>query len=227
MKYLLRALVRGTAFFFGCFSLINTIVSQLGSSRLEDIWWVDLSFLPAPIATILALCLSAALIFFALKPSMNATRKVLTGIITLIYAFISLLNALGYYQALDAGSISSRVHVPFSLIMFGIFVAIAIAVYSMHTYPSKVGEYIVFLLVVIIWFALFPLAQIELFGRTNYEIKSQIAVVFGARVYPNGMPSATVGLSSSVTSCGRKLRRSFLSLSIGQTPPSQDKRLLS
>lgn len=192
MKYLLRALVRGTALFFGCFSLINTLVSQLGSSRLEDIWWIDLSFLPAPIATILALCLSAALIAFALKPSMNTSRKVLTGIITLIYAFISLLNALGYYQALSVGTISSRVHVPFSLIMFAIFVAIAIAVYSMHTYPSKMGEYIVFILVVVVWFALFPLAQIELFGRTNYEVKSQIAVVFGARVYPSGVPSATV-----------------------------------
>ncbi len=192
MKYFLRAIVRGTALFFGCFSLINTLVSQLGSSRLEDIWWIDLSFMSAPFATVLAILLAVALIFFALKPRMNAFRKVLTGIITLVYAFISLINVLTYYKTLQAGTISSRVPLPFSLIMFVIFLAIACAVYTMHTYPSKVSEYVLFVVVVAVWLVLFPLAQIELFGRTNYETKSEMAVVFGARVYPNGSPSATV-----------------------------------
>lgn len=192
MRYLLRAIVRGTALFFGCFSLINTFVSQFGSARLEDIWWIDVSFLPAPVATLLSLAVACVLILFALKPSMGKARRLITSILTLLYAFIALLNALAYYQAYTLGAFLTRIPVPFSLIMFALFIAIAAAVFFMHEYPSKPLEYMCVFLVVVLWFGLFPLTQIELFGRTNYEKKSEIAVVFGARVYPNGTVSATV-----------------------------------
>lgn len=192
MKYLLRGIARGTAFFFGCFSLINTLVSQFGSSRLEDIWWIDLSFLPAPVATLLSICLAFALIAFALKPHMRAGRKFFTTGITAVYAFVALLNALAYYQGLSLGEFSTKAPLPFSLIMFVIFVVISASTHFMHAYKSKPVEYVVAFLIVLLWLVLFPLAQIELFGRTNYETKSEIVVVFGARVYPNGTVSATV-----------------------------------
>lgn len=192
MKYFFRSLVRGTALFFGCFSLANTLVSQLGSSRLEDIWWIDLSFLPAPIVTILSLLLAFVLLAFALKPAMSTARKLVSGIIALTFAVFALINTLSYYQALDQGQISSRFAVPFSLVMLFIFLSVALAIYTMHDQRSKVLEITTLYVIAALWLALFPLLQIELFGRTNYEAKSQMAVVFGARVYPNGKPSATV-----------------------------------
>lgn len=192
MKYLLRGIARGTAFFFGCFSLINTLVSQFGSSRLEDIWWIDLSFLPAPVATLLSICLAFALVAFAIKPHMRNGRKYYTTGITSIYAFVALLNAAAYYRALSLGEFSTQAPLPFSLIMCVIFIVIAASVFFMHTYASKPAEYAVAFLIVLLWLVLFPLAQIELFGRTNYESKSDMAVVFGARVYPDGTISATV-----------------------------------
>lgn len=192
MKYLFRALVRGTALFLGCFSLTNTLVSQLGSSRLEDIWWIDLSFMPAPIVTILSLLLAFVLLAFALKPAMSTPRKLISGITALTFAAFALINTLSYYQALDQGQISSRFPVPFSLVMLVIFLSVALAIYTMHNQRSQILEVVTLYLIAALWLALFPLLQIELFGRTNYEAKSQIAVVFGARVYPNGTPSATV-----------------------------------
>lgn len=192
MKYFLRGIARGTAFFFGCFSLINTLVSQFGSSRLEDIWWIDLSFLPAPVVTLLSICLAFLLVAFALKPHMRNARKYATTGISAIFACIALLNALSYYHGLALGEFTTQAPFPFSLVMFVVFAGIALAVFFMHAYQSKIGEYIVALLIVLLWLVLFPLAQIELFGRTNYESKSEMAVVFGARVYPNGTVSATV-----------------------------------
>lgn len=186
MKRFLRSILRGTALFFGLFSLANTVVSQLGNSRLEDIWWVDFSFVPAPLATLCSVTFAALLIAFALKPTMRAWRRIATSGMLALFALVALFNTLSYYKALQQGTISADIPVPFTLIMMVIYIAMTIAVMTMHETSGSMGEWVGLVLIFLSWFIIFPLAQIQFFGHTDYRKDAQIAVVFGARVYPNG-----------------------------------------
>jgi len=192
MKYFFRGILRGTALFFGCFSLVNTVVSHLGSARLEDIWWIDLSFLPSVVATVCSVALAVLLIAFAFKPSMGSVRRFLTTGLIVSFAFFAVINTLEYYQAYSQGEFTTRFPVPFSLVMCVLFLGLALAAFFMHGYSGKIGEFIIFGLVAVLWLAMFPLAQIAFFGTTNYAKKAEVAVVFGARVYPSYTISLTL-----------------------------------
>ncbi|MBK5211171.1 MAG: YdcF family protein [Coriobacteriia bacterium] len=192
MKYLLRGILRGTALFFGCFSLVNTVVSHLGSARLEDIWWIDLSFLPSAAATVCSVALAVSLIAFAFKPSMGGVRRFLTTGLIVLFALFAVINMLEYYQAYSQGEFTTRFPVPFSFVMCLLFLGLALAAFLMHDYAGKMGEFIIFGLAAVLWLAIFPLAQIAFFGTTNYAKKAEVAVVFGARVYPGYSISLTL-----------------------------------
>lgn len=187
-----RGLVRGFALFLGLFSGINIFISQFGTARTEDVWWIDLSFLTAYVATPLSVLCALLLVGFALKPHMRKIRRFATVSISVIYALLALLNVILFYKAAFDETIISNSTIPLSLVICVLFFVIAVAAYTYHTEKSPLLEHIFTLLVALALVALFPLAQIATFGHVNYERPSDLTVVFGARVYRDGTLSVAV-----------------------------------
>lgn len=192
MTTLLRAAVRGIAFFLGAFSAVNIFVSRVGSAPIEDIWWIDASVLGAPAAGILAIAAATALVAFALRPRMGIFRKWATIALALSYVVIACLNSVDYFTALSQGGFDPLVPIPLSLVVALLFVAVAGASLKMHDRATGPVENVLVVLFAVAGVGLFPLAQMAFFGTTNYATQADVAIVFGARVYPDGTLSTSV-----------------------------------
>ena len=192
MSHLLRGIVRGIALFLGLFSAANIVVSQLGTARVEDIWWIDASSLPPAVAGGLAASAAILLVLFGLRPTLGSVRRVLTLIVSGAYVLLASSNAVGYYQALRAGTFDPAVPVPFSLIVAGLFALVGLSALLMGGRHSGPLEHVVAALFLVVGIVGFPVAQMGMFGTTNYAERADAAIVFGARVYPDGTLSATV-----------------------------------
>lgn len=187
-----RGAVRGIALFLGVFSLLNVLVSQFGTDRLENIWWVDLSFLPPWLATLLSLGLAVGLVGFALFPRMHIVRRHVTSGLGVTFVFIALINTVSYYWALFNGTFIAHLPIPFSLVIAGVMVLVTRAVRIQSRSKGDGGEWIYVAAFAALGLVLFPLGQMIFFGSTDYRAKADVAVVFGARVYPNLALSTTV-----------------------------------
>jgi len=181
-----RAIARGIALFFGAFSLANAAVT-LRTGRTEDLWWVDASGLPAWVSAVLWLA-AALLVAYALAPEMHAWRRWATVTVSGLLALVAGSNMLGFYAAWRAGSIVPMVPVPFSAAVALGFAAVTVVVARGR--PSALAprrEALAVAAVFLVIVALFPLAHVYTFGTTDYRRPADVAVVFGARVYANGM----------------------------------------
>jgi hypothetical protein len=67
---------RGLALFFGGFGLLNLLVAVVGHGLDQNIWWIDLRFLPDWLSGILLGVCAAALLAFGLRPRMTDWRRV-------------------------------------------------------------------------------------------------------------------------------------------------------
>src|SRR5437016_5931893 len=73
-----QALPRGLALFLGGFSLLN-LLGRFRSIRAdENLWWIDLRWLPSTLANALLLLSTFGLLAFALRPSRSAWQRNLT-----------------------------------------------------------------------------------------------------------------------------------------------------
>ena len=198
MKFLfhtLRGLTRGLALFLGLFSAVNIIVSHAGTGTGgEDIWWISMQGLPSYAITIISVLAALALIGFALKPRMGRIRMFLTFAICAVYIYFAGQNTISYYQGLHQGLYHStlRVALPFSLFVLIMFVIIALFVLLAHKRAGRLGESILLVIMFLLSFALFPLAQMYTFGTTDYARPADVLVVLGAAARPDGTPSVAL-----------------------------------
>lgn len=192
MRSFFRGAIRGIALFLGLFSAANIFVSHFGAARFEDIWWIDASFLPAPVATGLASIVAVLLVLFAFAPDMGKVRKSATVVACLTYMLLAQVNTLAYYSALANHSFVPKIPIPFSLVVAAIFLFVAaISLRSNDDEASGFEGFCVFMFA-LGGIVLFPLAQMAFFGTTNYAAPADVAIVFGARVYGDGTLSTTV-----------------------------------
>ncbi|MCL2525801.1 MAG: YdcF family protein [Coriobacteriia bacterium] len=189
---LFKGLVRGFALFFGVFSALNIIVSRFGAARAEDIWWIQFDYLPSWAVAILSALLALALICYALVPHMGLVRKVLTTGMCLMYAVFALVNVFGYYSFLSSGVFTSAFPVPFSLFIVVGFLLTGIAAWTLNNRRNTTFETSSMVVFALLGVLLFPLAQIYTFGFTDYTRQADVAVVFGARAFPDGRLSSTL-----------------------------------
>jgi len=190
--HLFRGLVRGLALFFGLFSAVNIFVSHAGTGTGgEDIWWISMSSLPSWLITIISILAALLLIGFALKPRMGRIRTALTAAICAVYVFFAAQNTSSYYQGLRDGLFrsTSRIAVPFSLFVLIMFVIIVLFVLLMRKRTGHFGEGALMIVMFLLSFALFPLAQMYTFGTTDYARKADVLVVMGAAAKTDGTPS--------------------------------------
>ena len=155
---------RGLALFLGLFTLLNL----MGDLRFDvNLWWIDLWPLPRFVAIITLIAFGATMIELAF-----GKRNAITTGVTIVILIFSIVNTIRYYVVLYKGEIRSSFPIPLSLL-----IAIALGVIlSRADGEGPVPRLASFAAAAI----LFPLAQISLFGFTDYRRPADLIVVFGA-----------------------------------------------
>lgn len=171
-------MARMLAAFLGVLCLLNVFVEAVGGFN-ANIWWIDLRPLPAVAAFTLQLIAAGALLAVAI----GRRPFVVRGIIALLL-LIAVVNAIGFYVLLARGDIHGW-PVPFSLL-----VAMALGVILYATFRPT-GRFVTWQSVATagVCVVAFPLAQMFLFGKTDYARQADAIVVLGARAYADGRPS--------------------------------------
>lgn len=159
---------RGTALFLGAFTLLNLA----GDSRFDaNLWWIDLWPLPRVAALVTLAAFAIAMIAFGL-----GRRNAVTFALTIVMLFFAIANTIRFYVVLARGEIHSAFPLPLSLL-----IAAALCVVLWGGFSNPPLQVLASFLAAAI---VFPLAQISLFGFTDYRRPADVIVVFGASGAP-------------------------------------------
>jgi vancomycin permeability regulator SanA len=186
------AVARGFALFVGVYSLANSVATALSSKQTQDLWWIDLRFLPASVAFGVGVVCAVVLIAYALVPKIAGRRRALTLVACLTLSAAALQNVAIFYREWGAGTFAPGVVFPFSLVMAVLFAVLGWAVWTMRPKKLAVGDHIAMISSVALLAVLFPLAQVAFFGSSDYRARADAAVVFGARVLGDGSLSPSL-----------------------------------
>jgi vancomycin permeability regulator SanA len=186
------AAARSLALFVGAYSLANSVATALSSKQTQDLWWIDLRFLPAPVAFGVGVACAGALIAYALAPRITGRRRVLTVVACLTLSAVALQNVAIFYREWGAGTFAPGVVFPFSLVMAALFALLGWAVWTLRPKKLVVSDNIAMAAGVVVLAVLFPLAQVAFFGSSDYRAQADAAVVFGARVMGDGSLSPSL-----------------------------------
>ncbi len=176
---------RGVALFLGGFSLLN-LLGHFRFARFDaNLWWIDLHWFAQRPANIFLLVCSFCLFAFGVHPPRSAWRRWLTVGAVAALGIVALVNTAQLYFLLARGAVATGIPIPLSLFICAALLLILIA--TLRNATS--GRLRPALAVCFACVALFPLAQMFCFGKTDYRRPADVAVVLGARAYADGRPS--------------------------------------
>jgi vancomycin permeability regulator SanA len=168
---------RGLAIFLGAFTLLN-VIGDLGFRGSDaNIWWIDFAPLPNWLRQVMLVLLAAVLL--------AGVRRIEAKALIAVALLFAAANAIRYSVLISRGAIHSSVPIPLSLLIVAALGVILLPQHGAPTLRATVAT-------VIIAGILFPLAQISLFGATDYRRPADVIVVFGARAYADGTPSGAL-----------------------------------
>jgi uncharacterized SAM-binding protein YcdF (DUF218 family) len=174
------------------FSLLNVLGDLLSPGFDANHWWIDLRPIHSPAADIFLAASAVFLIAYSIRPALSAERRILTYALLGALLLITTWNAVVFYSLVIRRTIRSGFPVAFSIFVSG---AIATVLLSLEerkkgrrrkAAPRSTATSVVTVLICLVGF---PFAQMFCFGRTDYRRPADAIVVFGARVYANGMVS--------------------------------------
>ena len=176
---------RGLALFLGGFSLLN-LLGHFRFARFDaNLWWIDLHWFQPRLANVVLLLCSLCLFGFGIQIPRSAWRRRLTIGCVAALGIVALVNAVQFYTLLARGAVATRIPLPLSL-----FIGAALALILAATLrPSPPARLLPAVAVCLACVALFPLAQMFCFGKTDYRRPADVVVVLGARAYADGRPS--------------------------------------
>jgi uncharacterized SAM-binding protein YcdF (DUF218 family) len=179
---------RGIAAFFGAFTLLSLAGELRHKGLAANRWWIDLRPLAAWLAGLLLFAGALLLVAYAVRPAAAPWRRTVTAVAVGMLVLAALLNAAVYYRLLLSGKIASGLPVPFSALVCG---ALGIVLWGVLSGRATNGVRCMAVAGAAAGCCLlaFPLAQMVLFGKTDYRRPADAIVVFGARVYADGRPS--------------------------------------
>jgi len=180
---------RAVALFLGIFSVANAVGDFLRPGFAEDLWWVDLRFLPVWLGKVLLLVASVCLISFAWQPPRPGWRRRLTAACAGALSLVALANAIRYYTLLAGGRLGSNWPFPLSLLIAAALGSVCLAALARPRPNTRPGGRAMVFVLTLVFCALFPLLQMFCFGKTDYRRPADVAIVFGARAYADGRPS--------------------------------------
>jgi vancomycin permeability regulator SanA len=181
-SFVVLALARGAAVFFGLMSLANGLASLRTANPSQDIWWIDTRFLPGAQSAAFAIGCAVVLVGYGILPRMAPWRRVATVVVCAALCAVALQNVTTFYRLWGAGAFSPGFIVPFSLLVALLFGLIGWGAWAIRPgrkpgWPAAAGAVVAALLMA----ALFPLAQMAFFGMSDYRAKADAAVIFGAK----------------------------------------------
>lgn len=192
---MLTPIARGLALFLGGFTLLNLAGDLRFRGPGANIWWIDFPLLPARLSQVLLALIAALLIAYAFVPRVGRGRLAFACILLGAAILAALANGVTFYVLLGQRQITSSFPLPLSLVVAAALVIILIA----HGHLPE-DHRVVFAAAFVLAGIAFPLAQISMFGLTDYRRPADLVVVFGARAYADG--SASDALADRVrTAC--------------------------
>ena len=207
--YVAPMVARALALFFGGFTLLNLAGSGVRRHFDCNVWWIDLRPLPGLLGGTVLFVAALALLTYALKPaSRRSWRWWTTAAATATLLAFALANSVQFYVLLATGGLRSAIPLPLSALVLAalgwvLYRAVAPAqppAEPTRPIASRVRRFWPFATTLIACLIGLPLAQMLLFGGTDYRRPADAIVVFGARVYADGTPS--LALSDRVaTAC--------------------------
>ena len=196
--WLFVSLARGLAAFFALYSLLSLAAVLLADAYNQNVWWINTGFLPHVFSVLIQLLLTLALGVFAVRAPKHIATRIVLAIPVFAGLFTAVINTIEVYALASAGAIILKFPLPFSLFVSLVLLFILLAILLGQSYlptenkPHKAATALVMLCSVALTIVLFPLGQMYCFGTTDYRVKVDAAVVFGAQVYPDGRPSPTL-----------------------------------
>ena len=191
-----QLVARSAALFFGAFGVLGLLDTLRGFD--PNIWWIDLRFLPGPLAQALLLCGALLLLGYAWRPATRGWRRAATTVVCTVLAAAALYNAIVFYQVWGQGLIRPAWPVPLSIVIAAALAGLAAAAWRAQQVArhGAVLRTAAILACAALWAFAFPLAQQFFFGETDYSRPAQAAVVPGAQVFADGRP--TIALKGRV-----------------------------
>ena len=181
-------------FWFGLFAIANVIGALRNPHFDENIWWMDLRFLPGRSEQTVMVIAGLLLVAHALRPAEKGWRRLATtlGFATIVLA--GFLNTVDYYRAWARGDIHPLMWVPLSLLLAILLVLIwRTSVSATAPAPrTRSGRLAAIAIATALFFLGVPLLQFVFFGTTDYRRPADAIVVLGAKVNPGGVPSKSL-----------------------------------
>ncbi len=184
-------ILRGLAFCLACFAAVNLLASFREPSFDPNLWWIDTRALPEMLQDALMSLTALLLLAWSIRPACRRWRRLATLVCLGAMTLIALANAAAFYRILFRGVIHTTIPLPFSLLVAALLASIAWSVLRAPgpAAPPRPSAIPAFILAAAAFVLLFPLAQMFLFGKTDYRRPADAIVVLGARTYADGRPS--------------------------------------
>lgn len=180
------AATRGLALFLGGYTAVGTLATTLADTSSDDIWWIDLSFLPDQAALSFALVCSAILLAYAFAPTAVKWRQWLTVGACAALAAAALENIGKFYRAWEAETFQPGFAIPFCIIIAALFGVLAWAVLTVHAEHVLPGDHVAMVVALGLMMVVFPLLVALFYGSSDYRSEADAAVVFGGRIRDDG-----------------------------------------
>ena len=184
---MLTPIARGLSLFLGGFTLLNLAGDLRFRGTGANIWWIDFPFLPRLVTSLLLAAIAIILLAYAIAPRAGKLRRNVAAMLLVVAVVAALGNAAEYYALLLRHVIASRLPIPLSMLVA--FALVVILVAHFRQPENRRGVFATAFLIAAIGF---PLAQISLFGVTDYRRSADVIVVFGAHAYSDGSASAAL-----------------------------------
>ena len=180
-------IARALAFFAGLFTLLNLGGDLIWPGFDASAWWIGIGALPRWLARSVLAGFAIAMLAFALRKRAPARPAYLTVAMALLFAVFAGIDCVRFSSLAAKGSIAAGLPVPLSLVVFAGLLLIAWSAWKQSSMQEHDRRWTVAGGVGLL--AAFPLFLMLFFGNTDYRRPADVAVVFGARVYANGVMS--------------------------------------
>jgi uncharacterized SAM-binding protein YcdF (DUF218 family) len=178
---MLTSVARGLALFLGGFTLLNLAGDSRFSGASANSWWISVPLLSPPASKVFLALLGLVLLAYAAAPGAGLPRRLIASALLIAAVVAAASNSIGFYLLLAKGKIASTVPVPLSL-----FIALSLLLIGIAHFRAPENRPVVALVTFVVAALAFPIAQISLFGVTDYRRPADLIVIFGARAFADG-----------------------------------------
>ncbi|HYM61779.1 MAG TPA: YdcF family protein [Thermoanaerobaculia bacterium] len=184
---MLPPIARGLALFLGVFTLLNIAGDLSGQAFDTNLWWIDLWPIPPFAARFLLVVFALAAIGSGLVRQPRAWQGKMEMAVFAGFLLAGVFDSIRYFVVLARGEVRSSLPIPVSLLVTIALAAILAGRLRLPSgEPDRERERKIVAATVAVSALVFPLAQITLYGLTDYSRPADLIVAFGAHAYADG-----------------------------------------